>query len=455
MRKKLLSNNEITSISKGGILYRPGEIPVLTKSQAEQAKLVAKLPQDFPIASWENMGTKQQLQQMKYSGLNAQEQWSLLNSNVPLSALDQYNQAQTQSGSTMLAARVAASLVNTSAQVAAAKAQAAVGKPTVSTPLQTSAQLRKYDVWQEEYAPRYYGKATSGAGAAIAPKNTLGAAAAIKPVNRDGQSGNSNGDDGDKDTIWEKIAALWNKIFPRAEKQEPTHVETLTTVPPSITPRMTPTPSPKPTPTPTPKPTANLNMIKQFVADMRSQKNPFYLKYSQESGARSDCSTQVFDFYSLKGEKNPLLGAQHETCKSYYEKLHIPPETFIESGGTVWSTVPRDIAKGDTKVPDNWQSTTQFGDMVIWMKDPKYDSGKRLIIESYDDLHIGLCLGNEQMLDRAQWEENNPNGYEEGLFARGLDTINSSYEVILIIRPGDEARLTPDDIYNYLLEHQD
>ena len=40
MRKKLLNNNDITSISKGGVLYRPGEIPVLTKGQVEQAKLV-------------------------------------------------------------------------------------------------------------------------------------------------------------------------------------------------------------------------------------------------------------------------------------------------------------------------------------------------------------------------------------------------------------------------------
>ena len=454
MRKKLLNNSLTNSISKGGVLYRPGEIPALTKEQIAQANLVNKLPRDFPIANWESMSTKQQLQQMKYSGLSAQDQWSLLNSNVPLVALNQYNQAQNQSESTALAAIVAASLVTATAQ-AAAKAQAAVGKPTVSTPLQAIAQQRKYDVWQEEYAPQSHAKAAAGAAAVIAPKNTLGAAAAIKPVNRDGQRDGSDGDGGDKDTIWEKLAKLWNKIFPGGEKQEPTQVETLTTVPPSITPRMTPTPSPKPTPTPTPKTTANLNMIKQFVADMRNQKNPFYLKYSQDSGDRSDCSTQVFDFYSMKGEKNPLLGAQHETCKSYYEKLHIPPESFIESGGTVWSTVPRDIAKGDTKVPDNWQSTTQFGDMVIWMKDPKYDSGKRLIIESYDDLHIALCLGNEQMLDRAQWEENNPNGYEEGLFARGLDTIKSSYELILIIKPGDEARLTPDDIYNYLLQHQD
>ena len=31
---------------------------------------------------------------MKYSGLNPQEQWSLLNANVPLSVLNEHNQAQ-------------------------------------------------------------------------------------------------------------------------------------------------------------------------------------------------------------------------------------------------------------------------------------------------------------------------------------------------------------------------
>ncbi|MEZ4627879.1 MAG: hypothetical protein R2912_07280 [Eubacteriales bacterium] len=68
MRKKLLNNNLTGAISKGGVLYRPGEIPTLTKEQMAQANLVSKLPRDFPFATWESMNTKQQLQQMKYSG---------------------------------------------------------------------------------------------------------------------------------------------------------------------------------------------------------------------------------------------------------------------------------------------------------------------------------------------------------------------------------------------------
>jgi len=51
MRKKLLNNNLTGAISKGGVLYRPGEIPTLTKEQITQANLVSKLPRDFPFAN--------------------------------------------------------------------------------------------------------------------------------------------------------------------------------------------------------------------------------------------------------------------------------------------------------------------------------------------------------------------------------------------------------------------
>ena len=134
MRKKLLNNNLTGAISKGGVLYRPGEIPTLTKEQIAQAKLVNQLPQDFPFANWENMTARQQQQTISRSGLTPQDQWTLMNTNIPLSVLNKHNQAQNQSESAALAARVAASLVNAKAQAAViGKAQAAVGKPTVST----------------------------------------------------------------------------------------------------------------------------------------------------------------------------------------------------------------------------------------------------------------------------------------------------------------------------------
>lgn len=59
--------------------------------QKREAFLVSQLPNDFPIDGWENLSTKQQLHAMKYSGLNDQEQWELLNPSTSLKALASYN----------------------------------------------------------------------------------------------------------------------------------------------------------------------------------------------------------------------------------------------------------------------------------------------------------------------------------------------------------------------------
>jgi len=251
-----------------------------------------------------------------------------------------------------------------------------------------------------------------------------------------------------------RLKTWFDKIFTSDNKtttSTPT-VETmlLSTDKPTKMPRMTQPPTPTPTPMPTPKPTANVGMIGELVNNGRKNKDSYYLNYSQEKGNRDDCSTQVFEFYAIKGDKSPFLGIDKESCQKYYEVFHTPSNYFINSGGTIQTTVPRDIAKGVDPVPANWQETTQFGDMVIWKDKPTYDKDGRLIKHDGDAWHIGLCSGNGQMIDRGQWEEKNPNGYEEGLFVRGLDTIKSSYKLIMIIKPSDEARLTPDEIYEYL-----
>jgi len=139
MRNKRFNNNLTDSISKGGVLYRAGEIPTLNKEQIAQANLVSKLPRDFPFANWESMNTKQQLQQMQHSGLNDQDQWSLLNANVPLSVLDQHNRAQDEINTRASATRIATSLMNAVAQASVPRTQATVSKPTISTSLQNAA----------------------------------------------------------------------------------------------------------------------------------------------------------------------------------------------------------------------------------------------------------------------------------------------------------------------------
>jgi hypothetical protein len=142
---------------------------------------------------------------MQYSGLNAQEQWSLLNSNVPLAVLNEHNQAQTQSESTALAARVAASLVNATAQAATARAQAAVGKPTVSTSLQTTTQQRKSDMKQEEYETRFYEKQARRPIVANNPSDTTKTPDGGKP-NFDSRDAMEQ----KKDKAWDKIESTYN-----------------------------------------------------------------------------------------------------------------------------------------------------------------------------------------------------------------------------------------------------
>ncbi|HML68613.1 MAG TPA: hypothetical protein PKA81_09465 [Clostridia bacterium] len=66
----------------------------MNDAQINDAKLVKKLPSDFSIANWESMNTKAQLKAMQHSGLSDKEQWALLNTTAPLSALNQHNQAQ-------------------------------------------------------------------------------------------------------------------------------------------------------------------------------------------------------------------------------------------------------------------------------------------------------------------------------------------------------------------------
>ena len=166
MRNKQLNNEGIASISKGGVLYRAGVFPALSKDQIDQAKIVSQLPSDFPIANWESMNTKQQLHAMKFSGLNEKEQWSLLNSSVPLIVLDQHNQVQNRIEIAALAART----------------RATPGKSTNSTSLQTTAQQRKLDMKQEEYETRFYEKQAGRARVVNTPNDSTKTPDGEKPI---------------------------------------------------------------------------------------------------------------------------------------------------------------------------------------------------------------------------------------------------------------------------------
>ena len=248
MRNKGLNNNLTDTISKGGVLYRPGEIPVLTKEQLAQANLVSKLPHDFPFANWEGMTTKQQLQQMKYSGLNPQEQWSLLNANVPLGVLKEHNQAQEYAEAQATPVQAPALLSAKAVQSLAQNIQNANTNSSISPSLQTNGLKQKLNILKEEYKQNPLGKASGSVGASVAPKavGNVTANVGVGIINKEELKSDS------KPSSTPLMIAF-------------------ETEPPTKTPRVTPTPSPTPLPHPGPSPVIDerkitlLNRLKQKV----------------------------------------------------------------------------------------------------------------------------------------------------------------------------------------------
>ena len=253
MRNTPSNSNGNTNAS---IVNGANRLTTLTKDQIEQAKLVSKLPNDFPVARWESMNTKQQLQAMKNSGLNPKEQWSLLNASAPLSALSQHNQAQTETETRAYVARSLAPLATQIAQSATVKTGLQNTKYSNSSSLQITPQQRKLDMLQEEHDTKFLEKAAGRMSPPTKPNNTDKSPTTYKPLESPPPK-NANGDTGKKETWIDKLASLWDSIVDVfTPEKEDTQTFTLTTLPPTKTPRMTPTPrlTPKATPTPTPTP---------------------------------------------------------------------------------------------------------------------------------------------------------------------------------------------------------
>ena len=131
MRNSIYTNN----FNNQNALMKTNNQPILNDAQINDAKLVKKLPSDFPIADWESMNTKAQLKAMQHSGLSDKEQWALLNTTAPLSALNQHNQAQSAVETRATAAKIATTLMSATTQAAIPRAPVTASKPTNSTPL--------------------------------------------------------------------------------------------------------------------------------------------------------------------------------------------------------------------------------------------------------------------------------------------------------------------------------
>jgi len=380
MLNKLLNNNLTNSITKGGVLYRAGEIPALTKEQTEQAKLVSKLPKEFPLANWESMNTKQQLQQMKHSGLNDQDQWSLLNSNVPLSVLDQHNQVQDEIETRASATRIATTLMNAVAQASVPRAQATISKPTISTSLQTYGLNRQLE-GQQSAVRTAIQNGLSSKDAMDQKKDKLWNKVVANPVKQNvpqptpppSKTPASNTPVGTytpTDNIWQDMYNAITTLLPglfspdksttAPSKQTPAPDEFwFKTVPPIKTPKITqpPSPTPKPTPTLTPKPTLTptpeLSKRDQIANDVvtyaREHLDAIYSKVGNTGSIGYDCSGLVRAACKEKGsgiifgQGSVSYSCEDGMAEDLIEKNFCEVKYDYSNGGTFPELKPGDL----------------------------------------------------------------------------------------------------------------
>lgn len=121
-----------------------------------------------------------------------------------LAVLNGHNQAQNEIVTKAYATRIASTLMDTAAQAAAARAQAAVGKPTNSTPLQNGSLRQNMDLKQQFV--KNIGSASASVGAAAAPAGTSNAPAGIKPIVNDSRDAMEQ----KKDEAWDKIESTYH-----------------------------------------------------------------------------------------------------------------------------------------------------------------------------------------------------------------------------------------------------
>lgn len=322
MMNKIRNNSLLSGRATGSVNDSSNFHPTLSKNQVEQATLVKKLPNDFPIAHWEQMNTKQQLQAMKYSGLNRQEQWTLLNATAPLSTLNQHNQAQDEVATRSFVERSLAPLVAQIAQPASVKTGTPSTKSSNSTPLQKTPQQRKLDMKQEEYETRFYEKEAARVNNTSKPVNPTKAPVAYKPLEDTQPKDTGKGGGTIKEWIDNLVSDIRGffggstpeKNTPKPVASTPTPVA-IVNIPPTITPRMTPPP------TPTPKPTSGFTkrqiLANEIVANaLEGAKEEVPYSSSGRYGAKGfDCSGFVIAMCEDIGSKLPFGEGIRKTCK--------------------------------------------------------------------------------------------------------------------------------------------
>ncbi|HWR28653.1 MAG TPA: hypothetical protein VN631_02365, partial [Negativicutes bacterium] len=264
-------------------------------------------PARFPFANWEGMTTKQQLRTIGYSGLTAQEQWSLLNANVPLAVLNEHNQAQEYAAAQASPVQAPTLLSAKAVQALAENFQNASTNSSISPSLQMNGLRQELNMLKKENKEKPLGKASGSVGAAATPPKAIGNVKANVGV------------------------GFINHEEHKADSKSGSTPQMITfeTEPPTKTPKMTSTPSPDLTPTPiaTSTPThflslktglreafSNRAILAKQVVDLAISK--IHTPYSNEGrfGTKGyDCSGLVVDMCEKIGSKLPFGNGIHKT----------------------------------------------------------------------------------------------------------------------------------------------
>ena len=410
--------------TNASIVNGANRLTALTKDQIEQANLVRKLPNDFPIARWEGMNTKQQLQAMKSSGLDQQEQWVLLNATTPLSALSQHNQAKAEVETRSYVARSLAPLAAQIAQPAAVKTGLQNTKYSNSSSLQITPQQRKLDMLQEEHDTKFLEKAAGRMSPPTKPNNTDKAPTSYKPVET-ATPKDSNNEGGKKETWIDKLASLWDSIVDVfTPEKEDTQTFTLTTVPPIKTPRMTPTPrlTPKVTPTPTPELSNRQILADKGVAFAIGMIGKPYSNSGRYGENGYDCSGLVIDMCKEIGSHLPFEEGIRTSCK------YGMSQDFRDNAQ--YGSVEYDYTQGGTI------QQLQRGDTIFYANPDKLKQ----------DVHVAIVTG--ELIYDSKTKTYLPEVVESSAYAK---KVTKDYPAYNIYEDGQYIREHSDQVVTYVI----
>lgn len=358
-------------------------------SLQDQAELVKRLPKDFPIDRFEAMNTKQQLNALKFSGLNDKEQWVLLNASAPLCDLKESSQTHDDAETKAYVAKVIAPHASKPEQNSQESVHTTNQKSSNSTSLQNGAARRKLDLRQEEYEARFFEKTADRNPIQAQESKTTRFHAAKQALELRTADHDSDQDSNKKASLWDQFTSFLRDLFSPEEEKEAAkdtpQIVTIETVPPTETPKLTP--SPKATATPSLTTTPGLTKREQMassIVEFAKQQVLAEAKYSSTGRFGKDgfdCSGLVIAVCENSRSKLPFDNVRiKRTCKygmarsflannEYGEKLYAYQEDIaipkLQPGDLVFYADPSNLER-DLHV------TIATGEMVYDLKADRY-----------------------------------------------------------------------------------